>query len=120
MTSAKSEARVRHNRRYYEAGGKARVQARKKVHQERNRLLTQSIRNDTPCTDCGLEGEWWKKDFDHVRGEKINNVGSMVDRPVSLATLHAEIVKCEVVCANCHRDRTYKRRLASLSQRETG
>jgi len=25
----------------------------------------------------------------------------------------AEVAKCDIVCTNCHRDRTYKRRIAA-------
>jgi hypothetical protein len=29
------------------------------------------------------------------------------------ATLLAEVAKCDIVCTNCHRDRTYRRRVAA-------
>ena len=45
-------------------------------------------------------------DFDHLR-DKVADVSAMLNRrwPVILA----EIEKCDVVCANCHRRRTAKR-----------
>jgi hypothetical protein len=46
-------------------------------------------------------------DFDHVRGEKQSNVASLVGMSASEERLRAEIAKCDVVCANCHRERTY-------------
>ena len=61
-----------------------------------------------PCTDCGGYFPPEAMDFDHVRGEKIKNVGWMGDG--NLAALMAEIAKCELVCANCHRVRTNARR----------
>jgi hypothetical protein len=45
-------------------------------------------------------------DFDHVRGEKEQAVGLLAALPVGHARLVAEIAKCEVRCANCHRRRT--------------
>jgi hypothetical protein len=48
-------------------------------------------------------------DFDHVRGEKLNNVSDMVRGPTE--ALLSEIAKCELVCAVCHRNRTTDRRL---------
>jgi hypothetical protein len=45
-------------------------------------------------------------DFDHVRGEKLGNISRM-----SLKQALAELWKCELVCATCHRERTTNRRL---------
>jgi hypothetical protein len=49
-------------------------------------------------------------DFDHVRGEKLFDVSRMVGPGLSLELIKAEIAKCDVVCANCHRIRTFERR----------
>jgi hypothetical protein len=50
-------------------------------------------------------------DFDHVRGEKKFKVAEAVQFAYGLNfdQLRAEIAKCEVVCANCHRIRTASR-----------
>lgn len=48
-------------------------------------------------------------DFDHVRGEKKYNIGSMVGRGLSPKLIDEEVAKCELVCSNCHRIRTYAR-----------
>jgi len=45
-------------------------------------------------------------DFDHVRGKKLKAVGQLLTSR-SLAVVIAEIAKCDLVCANCHRERTY-------------
>ena len=62
-----------------------------------------------PCVDCG-ESDSVVLDFDHVRGHKISNVSHMVGRGYREWRLKAEIAKCEVRCANCHRRITAKRR----------
>jgi hypothetical protein len=46
-------------------------------------------------------------DFDHV-GEKQKEISGLIFTH-STRRLVAEIDKCEVVCANCHRVRTYQR-----------
>lgn len=61
-----------------------------------------------PCIDCKIQYHPWQMDFDHVRGKKVCNVSEMRRSP--LKVLGKEIAKCEVVCANCHRQRTYQRR----------
>lgn len=56
-----------------------------------------------PCADCGNRYDPIAMDFDHVRGEKHGSVARMVRDGCSLARVLAEIEKCEVVCATCHR-----------------
>ena len=49
-------------------------------------------------------------DFDHKNGKiKVGNIASMTTRNLSLSRIKNEIEKCDIVCANCHRIRTYKR-----------
>jgi hypothetical protein len=47
-------------------------------------------------------------DFDHVRGDKAFKVSEAVQLPpgIGLENVRAEIAKCDVLCANCHRIRT--------------
>src|SRR5579871_685055 len=63
-----------------------------------------------PCTDCGGEFPPYLMDFDHVTGDKLDDICGMRMRTVSREAIRAEIAKCEVVCANCHRARTHARR----------
>lgn len=67
----------------------------------------------TPCTDCGLTYPPYVMDFDHVRGRKLGEIGRMKGK-VTTATLRAEIAKCDVVCSNCHRIRTHRRRISGF------
>ena len=45
-------------------------------------------------------------DFDHARGEKSLNVSRLRNGRLAWSRLLAELDKCDVVCANCHRVRT--------------
>ena len=47
-------------------------------------------------------------DFDHVRGVKIMGVAELLAGVYPLATLKAEVSKCDVRCANCHRRKTLR------------
>jgi hypothetical protein len=50
-------------------------------------------------------------DFDHREpGMKRHGVTRMVGRAGAAAIL-AEVAKCDIVCANCHRSRTIARRV---------
>ena len=61
-----------------------------------------------PCTDCGLCYPKEVMEFDHVpgRGGKLHNVS----RLKTVRAILAEAEKCDLVCANCHRLRTIKRK----------
>ncbi len=73
----------------------------------------------TPCIDCTTIYPPECMDFDHVRGEKVNNVGTMVTHGWSWEKIATEIEKCELVCANCHRIRTRKRRASGQATDST-
>ena len=53
------------------------------------------------CVDCGTS-DIRVLEFDHVRGVKLDSISSLIRRGRSIATVRAEIEKCEVRCANCH------------------
>jgi hypothetical protein len=76
------------------------------AYYERNSQLIKKAK-DVPCVDCGERYPPYVMDFDHVRGEKRTRVGNMMY--YSVKALEEEISKCEVVCANCHRERTHGR-----------
>lgn len=59
-----------------------------------------------PCTDCGKTYPPCVMDWDHVRGEKLYNPGNMLHKCMTAKYL-IEIEKCELVCSNCHRIRTF-------------
>lgn len=62
-----------------------------------------------PCADCGHTYGPWVMQFDHRPGErKLGNVADLV-RIKSKRKLLEEIEKCDVVCANCHAERTHSR-----------
>ena len=69
-----------------------------------------------PCADCGGEFPPYVMDFDHVNENKLDDICGMRMRTVSREAIRAEIEKCEVVCANCHRARTHRRRLGVAVQ----
>jgi hypothetical protein len=75
---------------------------------------------DCPCADCGQRFPTLVMDLDHVRGVKEFKVSEAVARAygVKMERLRAEIAKCDVVCANCHRLRTAKQGHYPRSSRE--
>lgn len=61
-----------------------------------------------PCLDCRVSYPSVAMDFDHVVGEKLSEIAKMWSWGRNKVL--AEIQKCELVCANCHRIRTQNRR----------
>jgi hypothetical protein len=59
-----------------------------------------------PCADCGVRYPRWIMDFDHVMGEKLFNLSTNLRSRARTAIL-AEVLKCEPLCANCHRHRSF-------------
>lgn len=75
---------------------------RNKRISEANRTKLFAYLSEHPCVDCG-ETDVYVLEFDHVRGKKSNDIAKMVMDGYSWSTIEAEIAKCEVRCANCHR-----------------
>ena len=71
------------------------------------------IKEAKPCCDCGISYPYYVMDYDHVRGKKVNNVSHLISR--GMKAVKDEIKKCELVCSNCHRIRTYKRKSGLLA-----
>lgn len=89
---------------------------RREVHRKRRLKALQKTVEEIKlggCHDCGFTYPPWVMDFDHVRDEKLYNVANMVQQGMSLAKVLEEIAKCDLVCANCHRERTYWRRVGN-------
>jgi hypothetical protein len=77
----------------------------------RNRTAVREAKNK-PCTDCGVRYPYYVMEFDHLDADaKHFNVSAGVTQ-VSHERLLTEIAKCEVVCANCHAERTHQRKQA--------
>lgn len=70
-----------------------------------------------PCADCGRQYPSYVMQFDHLR-DKHFGIGQR-GRNRSRRLLIAEIEKCDVVCANCHAERTYQRGQPAGRHRES-
>lgn len=86
-----------------------RVQKNSERYRSRNKAMVLEHLRTHPCVDCG-ERDPIVLEFDHVFGAKLNNVSTMVYGSFRWHSIAAEIEKCEVRCANCHRKATIKRR----------
>lgn len=77
----------------------------------RQRAWIDALKIERGCADCGYNDHPVALDFDHIDG-KTFSIGA--GRRSKRAVLE-EIARCEVVCANCHRLRTERRRRSAIS-----
>ncbi len=90
-----------------------RVSLANKTISLRNRTLINAIKS-APCVDCRIQYQPWQMQFDH-RIPKTKHAAIADAARWSIKRLLKEIKKCDVVCANCHFDRTYRRRTKCLA-----
>lgn len=65
-----------------------------------------------PCMDCGIKYPHYVMDLDHRDDAEKVAVVSDYSKGFGKKRLLEEIAKCDVVCSNCHRERTHRRRVA--------
>lgn len=81
---------------------KIRKQENERAHKIKTFLADYKI--EKGCFDCGYRKHHSALDFDHVKGVKKLNV--CFSKSIGMAK--KEIKKCQVVCSNCHRIRTWE------------
>lgn len=80
-------------------------QNRKRMRFKIRRIIIDA--KSKPCVICGIQYAWWVMQFDHLNPyEKKKKVGECR----TMKEMCVEIAKCQVVCANCHADLSYKNR----------
>lgn len=77
------------------------------IKREERRIILNEIKSENPCTDCGKFYHPVAMQFDHVRGEKLFNVGWAISTEMHWDRILNEMAKCDIVCANCHSVRTW-------------
>ena len=93
-------------RRHYYANKQAYIDKalkRKKMVRE----WLNNVKGASPCKDCGVKYPYYVMDFDHI-GAKSIEIHKLLNY-TSIRRLEEEIALCELVCANCHRIRTFTR-----------
>lgn len=82
------------------------ARARDRERAQARRALLDDIKLTSGCIDCGYRQHPAALEFDHRdRSEKSFTIARFY-HSVPWATVLAEIAKCDVRCANCHRVRS--------------
>ena len=98
----------------YHLGTGQKEKVLKSVRQRRSviRSYINLYKQERGCMDCKEMYPYWMLEFDHLSDKKFN-ISGYRKKTNSLETIKAEIAKCEVVCSNCHRIRTFARNITS-------
>lgn len=79
------------------------------------RIYICEYKTNSICADCGEDYPYWMLEFDHLRDKEFN-ISRYRNITMSLDKIKEEIAKCEVVCANCHKNRTHYRAIKNRSR----
>lgn len=100
------DERARAARRKHYDNNKQQYKDRSKKVREEMRAWIAEIKA-VPCMDCKQSYPSYVMDMDHrVPSEKVGDIGAMITKG-SWSKLKEEVDKCDIICANCHRERTH-------------
>jgi YesN/AraC family two-component response regulator len=96
-----------HQREYYKLN-------KKKCHNWSNnhfKKLKKIITDlkEKPCFDCGRTFPHWAMEFDHLSDKTMSVSAMLYKHRFPIKKIVEETNKCQVICALCHRHRTYMR-----------
>jgi len=83
----------------------------KRMHKKTAQRSYKYIREEKlnkSCSKCGKIYPQCVMDFNHLQlNTKVANISKLYEKKIS--RIQTEIAKCELICANCHRDETFTR-----------
>jgi len=94
---------------YHNRNPEKRKEWAKKSHTKSKNTIRSFIiefKETNACADCGQFYPYYVMDFDHLR-DKTLSVSRMYH--TSMEKILEEMAKCDLVCSNCHRIRSYRR-----------
>ena len=111
-----SRAHYQKNRTQYIGRAKARNVGER--HKKRDIVLELKSR---PCADCGRRYPPHVMQFDHRDPSgKVGPIANMKNAADGMPAFLAELAKCDVLCANCHCERTHLRRVGGWRDGDQG
>ena len=114
MPYANKQDQVDYHREWRKKNPDKFLPAVRKVNRRRREEAKQLLREykDRPCMDCGIKYPYYVMQLDHRDPSiKKHNPSYVPSRGWSMQRNREEFDKCDVVCANCHMERTHQQRL---------
>jgi len=101
-------------RKEYDRAYHARNAERRRLQVKERRIrlvrLNRHLKAFGPCADCGGRFHLAAMEWDHLPGHTKHDDVASLARAGKTRQFHAELAKCELVCANRHAVRSYERR----------
>jgi transposase len=96
----------------YHLGAGQKEKMLKRQQKKRNIIssLIATYKQERGCADCKENYPYWILEFDHLRDKKFA-ISQYRLYTLDIDLVKKEIEKCEVVCSNCHKNRTHLRSL---------
>lgn len=108
--------RLRDNEDYKREGRKISIRKANKRLRLRIKESINDFKKDKQCVKCG-DKRHYVLDFHHLIDKEFD-IASSISSGKSKKRLFKEIEKCELLCANCHRELHYLEKLECSSKEE--
>jgi hypothetical protein len=79
-----------------------------KTYRENVRDYVRIQKESSPCMDCGISYPYYIMEYDHTENNKLKTV-SWLASAGTMNQVIEEIKKCDLICSNCHKARTWNR-----------
>ena len=100
-------------------GQQEKLKERTVRYKDKINSFIKSYKAATPCVDCGHNFNYYVMQFDHLPQYTKNfNISNFSDYTRDVTKVIEEMKKCDLVCANCHAERSHQRRLEKNETRE--
>jgi len=94
------------------SGQKEKTVGRNRDSRNKISKFLQNYKQERVCADCKEDHPYWMLEFDHIRNKNFN-LSQFRSFTTDLSRIIEEVEKCDVVCANCHKNRTHFRLVKS-------
>ena len=96
------------------SGQKDKTKERTNRSRTRHSRYLWELKEASGCVDCGEKYPHYMLEFDHL--PEHEKLGSPIDiaRNYNMQKALDEVAKCEIVCANCHKIRTWQRYIDAI------
>jgi hypothetical protein len=84
------------------------VKEKNKTYKQKIKEHVRKEKESKPCFDCNKFYPYYVMEYDHIENNKILSV-SRLSKTGTINQVLDEIKKCELVCSNCHKFRTWNR-----------
>lgn len=91
-------------------GQKEKSLVRQRMIRTKVSAFLQEYKQEKGCYDCKENYPYWMLEFDHLSNKSFT-IGNYRTYTVDIEIIKKEIEKCQVVCANCHKNRTFLRNI---------